>query len=303
MTKNCKSFLNFGSLNQDMVYSVDHTVHPGETTASSKLEFFCGGKGLNQSIALARAGAKVFHAGCVGGDGDRLIAKLQENDIDTSLVKKSSLPSGHAIIQVDRDGQNSILLFGGANKQIDEEHIKKTLSGFKAGDRLFLQNEINSVDKIIAASSEKGMEIVFNPSPFGDEILSYPLEKVTWFVVNETEAKELTGESDPDKILAVFSKKFPSAKILLTLGSDGSVCKADGKVYIQKIFSVPVVDTTAAGDTFLGFFFALVDTYGIDGALKYASAASAVVVSRNGASSSIPKFSEVEEFLRLHLTN
>ena len=298
MITRCKSYLNFGSLNRDMVYSVEHTVRPGETTASSKLEFFCGGKGLNQSIALARAGARVFHAGCVGSDGECLIAKLSENDIDTSLVKKCDLPSGHAIIQVDKDGQNSILLFGGANKQINDEHIEKVLSGFKAGDRLFLQNEINGVDKIIAASSEKGMEIVFNPSPFGDEILSFPLEKITWFVVNEIEAKDLTDESDSDKILAVFSEKFPSAKILLTLGSDGAVCKADGKIYRHEIFKVPVVDTTAAGDTFLGFFFALVDSLGIKSALKYACAASAVAVSRNGASSSIPKLSEIEAFLK-----
>lgn len=295
---NNTKFLNFGSLNQDMVYSVDHTVRPGETTASSKLEFFCGGKGLNQSIALARAGAKVFHAGCVGSDGERLLEKLKENGIDTSFIKKCDMPSGHAIIQVDKNGQNSILLFGGANKQIDEEQIAKVLSDFKVGDKLFLQNEINAVDKIITAASKKGMEIVLNPSPFGDEILSYPLDKITWFVVNETEANELTGKSDPDKILSVFSEKYPSAKILFTLGSDGSVCKANGKVYHQKIFNVPVVDTTAAGDTFLGFFFALVDTHGIDGALKYASAASAVSVSRSGASSSIPKLNEVEDFLK-----
>lgn len=298
MNENSTKFLNFGSLNQDMVYSVDHTVRPGETTASSKLEFFCGGKGLNQSIALARAGAKVFHAGCVGSDGERLLEKLKENGIDTSFIKKCDMPSGHAIIQVDKNGQNSILLFGGANKQIDEEQIAKVLSDFKAGDKLFLQNEINAVDKIITAASKKGMEIVFNPSPFGDEILSYPLDKITWFVVNETEANELTDESDPDIILSVFSEKYPSAKILLTLGSDGSVCKANGKVYHQKIFNVPVVDTTAAGDTFLGFFFALVDTHGIDGALKYSSAASAVAVSRSGASSSIPKLNEVEDFLK-----
>lgn len=298
MSESNKRFLNFGSLNRDMVYSVDHTVRPGETTDSSKLESFCGGKGLNQSIALAKAGARVCHAGCVGNDGDRLIEKLNENNVDTSLISSCDLPSGHAIIQVDKNGQNSILLFGGANKQISDEQISEVLSDFKAGDRLFLQNEINNVDKIIAAAGKKGMEIVFNPSPFCEEILSYPLDKVTWFIVNETEAEELTGENDPDKILSVFSEKYPSAKILLTLGSDGSVCKAGGKIYHQNIFRVPVADTTAAGDTFLGYFFALVDSHGIEGALKYASAASAVAVSRDGASSSIPCLNEVEAFLK-----
>lgn len=297
---NMKKFLNFGSLNRDMVYSVDHTVRPGETTASSKLEFFCGGKGLNQSIALSKAGANVFHAGCVGGDGDSLIERLNENNVSTRFVRQCDIPSGHAIIQVDKNGQNSILLFGGANKQIGEEQIDAVLSEFKAGDRLFLQNEINNVDKIIFAASARGMEIVFNPSPFGKEILSYPLDKISWFVVNETEAQELTGESEPDRILSVFSEKYPSAKILLTLGSAGSVCMADGKKYSQAIFNVPVVDTTAAGDTFLGYFFALIDTHGIDGALKYASAASAIAVSRIGASPSIPLLQEVEEFTALN---
>lgn len=294
---NNKKFLNFGSLNQDMVYSVDHSVRPGETTASSKLEFFCGGKGLNQSIALAKAGARVFHSGCVGTDGDKLIAKLNENGVDASLVRKCDMPSGHAIIQVDKNGQNSILLFGGANNQISEKQIDKVLSNFESGDRIFLQNEINNVGKIISAASEKGMEIVFNPSPFGAEILSYPLDKIDWFTVNETEAYELTKESDPDKILSVFSEKYPSANVLLTLGSDGSVCRANGKTYRQEVFNVPVADTTAAGDTFLGFFFALLDDLGIADALRYASAASAVAVSRNGASSSIPNLSEVKKFL------
>ena len=291
-------FLNFGSLNLDMVYSVDHTVRPGETVASAKLDYFCGGKGLNQSIALARAGAKVFHAGCVGEDGKRLTDKLTGNSVDVSFVHKSKLPSGHAIIQVDKNGQNSILIFGGANREITHEQIKNVLSDFSSGDRLFLQNEINGIADIIDAAYEKGMEIVFNPSPFGAEIKSFPLEKVTWFVVNETEAQELTGQSDPQKALAAFSENFPKSNIVLTLGGDGAYCLADGRIYHRDIFRVPVVDTTAAGDTFLGFFFALLNDRGVEEALRYASAASAIAVSRSGASVSIPTLDEVEDFLK-----
>lgn len=291
-------FLNFGSLNLDMVYSVDHTVRPGETVASAKLDYFCGGKGLNQSIALARAGAKVFHAGCVGEDGKRLTDKLTENTVDVSFVHTSKLPSGHAIIQVDKNGQNSILIFGGANREITHEQIKKVLFDFSSGDRLFLQNEINGIADIIDTAHEKGMEIVFNPSPFGAEIKSFPLEKVTWFVVNETEAQELTGQSDPQKALDAFSEKFPKSNIVLTLGGDGAYCFADGRLYHRDIFRVPVVDTTAAGDTFLGFFFALLNDRGVEDALRYASAASAIAVSRSGASASIPTLDEVEDFLR-----
>ena len=288
--------LNFGSLNIDMVYSVDHVVRPGETTASAELSYFCGGKGLNQSVALARAGAEVCHAGCVGADGGCLISFLRDNGVDTSLVTKSESPSGHAIIQVDRDGQNSILLFGGANMEITPEQIENAVGNFSTGGRLFLQNEINGIPQIIGAAHARGMEIVFNPSPFGAEILSYPLENVDWFVVNETEAEELTGETEPEKILGVFSQKFPRASVLLTLGADGAFCRTKDGIYC-KIFSVPVVDTTAAGDTFPGFFFAMLERFGAERALKIASAASAVAVSRPGASASIPTLDEVKKFL------
>lgn len=262
--------LNFGSLNIDMVYSVDHVVRPGETTASAELRCFCGGKGLNQSVALARAGAEVSHAGCVGADGDRLISFLRDNGVDTSLITESESPSGHAIIQVDRDGQNSILLFGGANMEITPEQIENAVGNFSAGGRLFLQNEINGISEIIGAAHDREMEIVFNPSPFGAEILSYPLENIDWFVVNETEAEELTGETEPEKILGAFSQKFPRASVLLTLGADGAFCRTENDTFYCEIFSVPVVDTTAAGDTFLGFFFAMLDRFGAERALKIA---------------------------------
>lgn len=289
--------LNFGSLNIDMVYSVDHVVRPGETTASTELRCFCGGKGLNQSAALARAGAEVSHAGCVGADGDRLISLLRDNGVDTSLITESKSPSGHAIIQVDRDGQNSILLFGGANMEITPEQIENAVGNFSAGGRLFLQNEINGIPEIIGAAHELELEIVFTPSPFGAEILSYPLENIDWFVVNETEAEELTGETEPEKILGAFSQKFPRASVLLTLGADGAFCRTENDTFYCEIFSVPVVDTTAAGDTFLGFFFAMLDRFGAERALKIASAASAVAVSRPGASASIPTLDKVKSFL------
>lgn len=181
--------------------------------------------------------------------------------------------------------------------EITPEQIKNTVRAFSAGDRLFLQNEINGISEIINAAHERGMEIVFNPSPFGAEILSYPLEKVNWFVVNETEAEELTGETEPDKILDAFSLKFPHANILLTLGANGAFCRTENCTCFCGIFSVLVVDTTAAGDTFLGFFFAMLNSFGAESALKIASAASAVAVSRPGASASIPTLDEVKKFL------
>ncbi len=289
--------LNFGSLNIDMVYSVDHSVRSGETEAASSLEYFCGGKGLNQSIALSRAGVKVFHAGCVGSDGKRLIDALNENNVNTDFVNKIDMPSGHAVIQVDKSGKNSILVFGGANRAVSAVQVENVLEKFGKGDRLFIQNEISCVDELINTAFEKGMEIVFNPSPFDKSVGELPLEKVSWFAVNEIEAFELTGESEPDKILDAFSEKFPSASVLLTLGENGSCCRTCGKTYYREIFEVTAVDTTAAGDTFLGFFFAALDSKGVEKALEYASAASSIAVSRSGASASIPDLSETEAFL------
>ena len=289
--------LNFGSLNKDMVYSVSSIVRPGETVAATKLEYFNGGKGLNQSIALARAGAEVYHAGRIGTDGTSLTALLNENGVNTDYVSVSRSPSGHAVIQVTKEGQNSILVYGGANKEISTKQIMNVLSNFDEGDRLFLQNEINGVPALINSAARKKMEIIFNPSPIGQDIPSYPLDKISWFVVNETEAEAITGVEGSENVLAAFTKKYPNANVLLTLGENGAYCKIKNETYFQDIFHTPVVDSTAAGDTFLGYFFALLDTKGVKESLRYAAAASALAVSRKGAAMSIPTAGEVEELL------
>lgn len=289
--------LNFGSLNKDMVYSVSSIVRPGETVAATKLEYFNGGKGLNQSIALAKAGAEVYHAGRIGTDGTSLTDLLNENGVNTDYVSVSRSPSGHAVIQVTKEGQNSILVYGGANKEISTKQIMNVLSNFDEGDRLFLQNEINGVPALINSAARKKMEIIFNPSPIGQDIPSYPLDKISWFVVNETEAEAITGVEGSENVLAAFAKKYPNANVLLTLGENGAYCKIKNETYFQDIFHTPVVDSTAAGDTFLGYFFALLDSKGVKESLKYAAAASALAVSRKGAAMSIPTAGEVEELL------
>ena len=180
--------LNFGSLNIDLVYQVEHIARPGETIASSAHQVFAGGKGANQSAALARAGARVFHAGQVGPDGQWLVDKLARLDVDVQHIRVGDTPTGHAIIQVDRQGQNSIVLFAGANAQIDQSAIDATLSHFGAGDILLLQNEINDIPYIMAAAAARGLTICLNPAPFGPEVRAYPLELIDLLIVNETEA-------------------------------------------------------------------------------------------------------------------
>lgn len=287
--------LNFGSLNVDYVYAVENFVRPGETISSLKRETFCGGKGLNQSIALARAGAKVWHAGKIGSDGLMLLEQLRENGVDVSNIAVSEGPSGHAIIQVNQKGQNCIILYGGSNKEIDKDFIHKVLDSFSAGDLVLLQNEISNIDYIIDYAYQKGIKIALNPSPIDASLLQCPLHKVEWFILNEIEGNQISGETEPTKIIDAIVKKYPGSKVVLTLGKDGVLCFDGTNSYFHGIYDVPVVDTTAAGDTFTGYFLSCM-SQGLtpDVALEKASKASSLSVAIKGASNSIPFRKEVD---------
>lgn len=290
--------LNFGSLNLDYVYAVDHIVQPGETVASKRLDVFCGGKGLNQSIALARAGAQVFHAGMIGGDGDPLIGMLRENGVDVGQILRVEERSGNAIIQVSAAGQNSIVLFGGANRCNSRDNVDRVLSNFAAGDMLLLQNEINHIDYIVERAAALGMTTVLNPSPFDEAVPACDLAKVSLFLVNEVEGEQITGESEPDRILSAMRSLYPASRVVLTLGGDGAMYQDAAQIVREPARRVPVVDTTAAGDTFAGYFLAAA-MEGRDPAfaLRSATFAASIAVSRAGAAPSIPHRSEVEAAL------
>ena len=250
--------LNFGSLNLDLVYQMPHFVRAGETLSSTGFSRNVGGKGLNQSVALAKAGAEIYHAGLVGEDGEMLRAFLADNGVDTRFVRTIDQPSGHAVIQVVPEGNNCIFLYGGANQCVTEAFIQEVLENFGPGDFLVLQNEINKIDAIIHAAHARGMQVVLNPSPIADNLKTLPLEKISWFILNEIEGAELSGETEADRILDKLTALYPHAKIVLTLGGDGSVYAGDGERVRQRAYRVQAVDTTAAGDTFTGFFFAAV---------------------------------------------
>ena len=291
--------LSFGSLNLDKVYSVDHFVRAGETMSSAQLEEFCGGKGLNQSVAASRAGGEVYHAGCVGAaDGGMLLDMLRSSGADISLVRQLSCPSGHAIIQVNGNGQNCILLYGGANQQVTAQQIDETLAKFDAGDMLVLQNEISNLHYLIEAAGKKGMVIVLNPSPWTPEILNLPLQYVSYFLLNEVEAQDLCGEGvaeedRPGKLLQLY----PASKVVMTLGSRGCIYQdADTRITCPAC-RVEAVDTTAAGDTFTGFFVAAIAAgTDVETALQQATKAAAISVSRKGAAPSIPTREEMLAF-------
>ncbi len=296
--------LNFGSLNIDYVYSMDHFVLPGETTSSLDRNVFAGGKGLNQSIACKRAGGVVYHAGCVGkNDSKVLIDTLKSDDINLDYIKYIDSPSGHTIIQVNKEGQNCIILFGGSNQAITKEHIDATLANFEKGDFLILQNEINNIEYLINEGFKKGLKICFNVSPFVPSLLNLPLEKCSYLIVNEIEGSSIVGmdpDSKPEDLISALSSKFPNTNIVLTLGVQGSYFKkaGDDPIFV-KAFKVKAVDTTAAGDTYLGYLMAMLSKdVEPQKALELAAAASALAVTKKGACTSIPYLNEVEDFLK-----
>ena len=303
--------LNFGSLNIDYVYRVAHILQPGETLKAGEMEVFPGGKGLNQSIAAARAGAEVYHAGMVGADdGGFLLDVCRENQVNTDYIRRAEGKSGHTIIQVDDNAQNSILLYGGGNRKITEDFIGEVLAGFGKGDILVLQNEINLLDVVIDRAYEKGMKIVLNPSPFDEGLNGCDLSKVSVFLVNEIEAGLLAGGNGEDRegsgkgcengedganLVDKILKKYPGAQAVVTMGAQGAFYGQGSFRHFQRSFPVKAVDTTAAGDTFTGYFvYGLMKGEAIEVIMKRAAMAAAVAVSRKGAVPSIPKREEIK---------
>ncbi len=291
--------LNFGSLNLDYVYDVDHFVQPGETMSSLGLFINCGGKGLNQSIAAAKAGNPVYHAGIIGSNGDSLREELVKNGVDVSFLQQVDHPNGHAIIQVDQSGQNCILLYGGTNQLLSKKYIDATLDAFGEEGLVLLQNETNLVGYIITEAKKRGLQVALNAAPMNEKVLHYPLEELDWLIVNEVEGCQIAECASEEDILPILQKKYPACNILLTLGSRGACCAYQGKTYRIPCHTVEVVDTTGAGDTFSGYFlYAMLQGGSVEEALQCASAASALAIGKKGASDSVPTRAELEAALR-----
>lgn len=297
--------LNIGSLNLDKVYDVSHFVGAGETILSDEYSEFIGGKGLNQSIALARAGAEVCHAGAIGFDGLPLIQVLSESGVDVHLIKQIQTVSGHAVIQ-RAGGNNCIIVYSGANGCLTSLDIDHMLDEFEAGDILLLQNETSSVAEAILKAKSKGMKVAFNVSPITKQVEHYPLDQVDYFLVNEIEAAALAQIKQKDyvAILESLSARFPKSAIVMTVGSDGAYYRDANTLIFCEAFRTATVDTTAAGDTFAGFFLAsLASGKSNEQAMHLAAAAAALAVGREGACNSIPWMADVHQFLKIHMSN
>ncbi len=287
--------LNYGSLNIDYVYRVNHLVEGGETITSSNLSIGAGGKGLNQSIALAKAGLPIWHAGQVGPDGEMLIDTLVDAGVGVEYVKMGDVPSGNALIQVDARGENAIILFAGANRSLSEVDITQVIDEFSSGDILLVQNEVSNLEVIIRQAKKNGMKVVLNPAPMTSDVLELPLELIDYLILNEVEGAQMAGVNKPEGIIDTIYKQNPRMKIVLTLGGSGVMYKdASEEFHLKPSGDIAVVDTTAAGDTFIGYFIQGVTTkLGNQSAVRQAMNASELCISRNGAAKSIPSIDDL----------
>ncbi len=292
--------VNFGSLNIDRVYSVEHIARPEETLRATKANFFPGGKGLNQSIAIARAGGEVYHAGCVGmNDGGLLLNILEKNGVNTSLIRKKEIPTGNAFIQVTPEGNKSIIVCGGANLSINDDQIDYTIAQLRKGDIILLQNEINGIETIVEKALSVGAKVALNPAPFTKNLLNLPLDKLSYVFINRFEAAEFTGTNpmDLEALIPMIKSTFPNAETILTLGVKGAMLITNKDTYYQAIYEAAVKDKTAAGDALIGFYLAtILSGASPKDALMMAVKAASITVSRAGAASSIPMIEECYQF-------
>lgn len=290
-----KHVLNFGSLNIDHVYQVPDFVQPGETRSGLSYQRFAGGKGFNQSIALARAGLRVTHAGRIGQNGEWLRERLMDEGVDVrSLEIAKDHATGHAIIQVAPNGENSILIHGGANQSLDDAFVARVFEMATDVDWVVLQNETNAVASVLEMSRQRRLPVAFNPAPMTRDVGMLPLSELGSLIVNEIEASELVGSGDPEELCQRMAERFPETLCVLTAGERGVWAARGNDRWEQPAPHVRAVDTTAAGDTFLGFFLAeLLICNSVPLALGMGTRAASISVTRPGAADSIPTRSEV----------
>jgi len=291
---------NIGSINIDYVYRVPHLVAPGETLASHSLSKVLGGKGANQSVAIAQAGAEVSHVGRISSTDTWALQQMSDLGVNVHNVETSDEPSGHAIIQVDDAGENSIVLFGGANRQLTQNQLSQALSTATSSDWLLIQNECNGLEDVFALASEKQCPVAFNPAPMSSDVLELPLPQAHCLIVNEVEANGIVGEKSlgAGALVQALVQRFPSSMVALTLGAAGVRLINDGDVTEIASPSVKAVDSTGAGDTFVGYFLAnLVAGHAATDAARKACFAAALSVTKEGATPSIPSERDVVNFV------
>lgn len=282
------AILNLGSINIDHVYQVPHLPQPGETLAALRYSTGLGGKGANHSIAIARAGGTVRHLGAVGPEGDWCVTAMERDGVDVTHVARIETPTGHAIINVDPSGENAIVIFDGANRQVTEPAIIAALDACQPGDWLLIQNETNATAFAVAKAKARGLRTACAAAPFDADMVARVLPHLDLLSMNEVEA---------DALQRAIRHDIDIPRLLITRGAKGATYRQNDREVTIPAVPVTPVDTTGAGDTFLGYFLAGIDSgQDTEFALHRAARASALQVTRPGAAAAIPTAAEVAAF-------
>jgi ribokinase len=293
-----------GSINMDMVIQVDRLPVAGETVSGDKIKYIPGGKGANQAVAAARLGARVAFIGRIGTDhfGDQLQTYLSAEKLDLRGLSKTDTSSGLAVVFVDKNGQNSIVILPGSNAQVTEEYLAAKSDIVMGANVVVSQYEIPmpTIEKLFSMAKQAGKITVLNPAPA--KITSPSLfSAVDYLIVNQTELSFLLGVGkeleDIDEIIE-YGKKLRlqgQNTVIVTIGEKGAIAIDKEEIVSTDSIKVNVVDTTAAGDCFVGAFATQIDKgASLKKALNFANRAAALSVQKLGASSSLPTLAEVE---------
>lgn len=300
-----KKILVVGSLNMDLVVRVQNLPKLGETILGDAFYENPGGKGANQAVAAARLGAHVSMIGKIGKDayGTALLENLKKNDIDTDGIIISDVITGRAVIEVDSMGNNNIVVIPGSNMELTKEDIDEKREIMENSDIVILQQEIpiNTVEYVLKQAKKSGKITILNPAP-AQKIEDDILKLVDYLILNETELELITGND------TIKDEEYPniindlqergSKNIILTLGEKGGIYSEEDEINTYKALKVKAVDTTAAGDSFIGAFaLKLAEEAKTEEAVNFAVAVSALTVTKIGAQQSLPTKTEVSEFL------
>jgi ribokinase len=282
---------NLGSINADFFYHVPHLPGPGETLAATRLTRGLGGKGANMSVAAARAGAHTVHIGAVGHDGIWAAERMMEFGVDTRFVSKlPDTPNGQAHIYVDAAGENSIVLFQGANHQIPTETISAALSEASTGDTFLLQNETLFQPESARMARDMGLYVAYAAAPFDARAVEDVLPYLDFLILNEVEADQLHAATGKRP------EELNIKDVIITLGAQGALWLHKGQRRNFPALPVTAVDTTGAGDTFTGYVLAARDRgLPMAQAIALAMRAAALMVTRQGTADVIPDLKEVDE--------
>ena len=297
-----------GSLNADLVVRAPRFPQPGETISGEDLQVIPGGKGANQAVAAARQETNVSMLGRVGEDnfGAFLLENLKSNRVDSQLIQRDDASTGTAIIVVDANGQNSIVLSAGANGKVTDADVNS--ASFSDFSLLLLQLEIPTPTVLSAArrAHESGLRVILNPAP-ANKLSNELISLADYLIPNETELSLLTGlpvnDMNSTEWAARALLEIGAKNVIVTMGSNGALIVTNSQVTHIETYTVNVVDTTAAGDAFIGgFAAAFLRDKSLEEAVRYGCACGALATTKFGAQPSLPRKEEVQRFMSLRAT-